>query len=800
MNWYIREPFWLHSELSELKTNSNYVEISTNLDRCLVSSGYIITRLEKVERHPILFVYPDATPYEPPSVFLLQEIPKKEEIQRLSKMQPWQIAANIRKYAKFYSLRHQYPSGSLCILDADDLHSERPEIVEIRAVISRVRDWLAGVQTGRLPKDSREVELFSHFPKTTSEVEFLLPDEFFDSDMTKGSFYLATSRYLPSDPKLPPVFYFGLGILGTTQSGIMRSSLYKPQGNVIFAQSILDPVEIVGQPEVLKIAIDKGELIEGQWWDIAQEPQPFSTIAELADLIGDGDGDIGFSELATACSKAIAENHKYTYIGLRFPGRRQEKDWQMFRLVRAKSNAALLFKPTEEEIKSRLTGREVEAIRSEYVTESYFHLRNSGRCERQKLAQQKVTCIGLGALGSTIADLIAKGGVGHMCLVDKGSIQAHNVIRHTMGLNHLGMKKALAVASGISVHNPFVSVIPIPASITLSGISNYFPADTIGISTLADDNIEAFLNDQAVRENRVVFYARSLRGGKAARIFRVQPGIDACKECLALYHKEKLPPFVSIEEDKSLPVLTNECNNPVRPGSGADMGIIGSIAARLVLDYLQGIYTDMNHWVWATEPLDGIDYSINTPYALHSYSLKPHPKCRLCQRLSPKDVLIARDAYEFMKNEGSRSGDIETGGILMGFRSGTGNLIITKVSGPGPSSIRRSDWFERDRDFCQQVLDKTVAELGERGQYVGEWHYHPRDTNQPSGRDLQSLTEIALQANYATDEPVLVILSPDLEFAFTIHPASKSYVSTDFKITSSEETRVIKPTNTPMPE
>jgi len=792
MSWYIREPQWLQSELTELKRNSSYREVATNLDRCLVSSGYIVTRLEKAERYPVLFVYPDATPYVPPTVFFLNQVLAQDEIRRLSTFAPNQIAAQIQKYIKLYNVRHQNSSGSLCILDADDLHSERPEIIGARATILRVRDWLVGVQTGRFPMDSHEVELFYHFPKTTSKVEFLIPDEFFETKIVKGNFFMGKSCYLSSNSELPPVFYFGLGISGPTESGIIRDSFYQIKETLIFAQSVLNPIEVARRSDTFKKAIKEKSLIEGWWWDIQNEPQPFATVKQLAQVIGNGNPDVGIVELVEACKTPIAQNDDYIYIGLRFPGRRKEKDWQMFRLVSSpKQEGALIGAINKEELKVRIVKRTVEAIHSEYVTESYFHLRNSGRCERQKLAQRGVTCIGVGALGSTIADLITKGGIGRIHLVDKGSIRAHNVIRHTAGITHIGMPKVISVGLGITIHNPFVSVIQQLIDITSKNIEYYFPSDTIGISTVADDNIEAFLNDQAIRASRIIFYARSLRGGKVARIFRVQPGVDACKECLALYHKENAPPFVPIEEDESLLILTNECNNPVRPGSGADLGVIGSIIARLVLDYLQEVHSDTNHWIWTTEQLEGIDYDKEIPYALYSYSIKPHPKCRLCQRLEPKEVLISEDVYKFIKNEASKSNKIETGGILMGFRSELGNIVVTRVSGPGPKAIRRKDWFERDCEFCQQMLEEAVVEIGNRGQYVGEWHYHPTGSNHPSGRDLQSLTEIAMQTNYATDEPILIIISPELEFAFTIHPANKGYVATIFKVIPTDKAKEI---------
>ena len=67
------------------------------------------------------------------------------------------------------------------------------------------------------------------------------------------------------------------------------------------------------------------------------------------------------------------------------------------------------------------------------------------------------------------------------------------------------------------------------------------------------------------------------------------------------------------------------------------------------------------------------------------------------------------------------------------------------------------------------MLLNAFDELGEQGLYLGEWHYHPLGSNEPSGIDIKSLTEIAVQDNYRIDRPIMIILSPNLEYAITIH-------------------------------
>lgn len=44
--------------------------------------------------------------------------------------------------------------------------------------------------------------------------------------------------------------------------------------------------------------------------------------------------------------------------------------------------------------------------------------------------------------------------------------------------------------------------------------------------------------------------------------------------------------------------------NPVRLGSAADLKIIAALAARVVVDFLEGVGPTANHWIWNTESLE----------------------------------------------------------------------------------------------------------------------------------------------------------------------------------------------------
>ncbi len=76
----------------------------------------------------------------------------------------------------------------------------------------------------------------------------------------------------------------------------------------------------------------------------------------------------------------------------------------------------------------------------------------------KKLKQGRVAIAGLGGLGSNIAVMLARIGVGHLLLVDFDSVEPSNLNRQSYYIRHLGMPKTLALQSQLAEINPFVSV------------------------------------------------------------------------------------------------------------------------------------------------------------------------------------------------------------------------------------------------------------------------------------------------------------------------------------------------------
>ena len=777
MSWFSKHPHWLNQEAKELSTSSVYKQAFQFIDRTFVSSGVILVHKETTTYHPITIVYPEATPYAAPKIYILERSLTEEEIKRYSSLTTVEISRDIKDKARFHNRRHQNEDGSLCFIETDDLHGDQAQSFRVKDILKRVREWLAG----RIPEDSREVELFAHFQKRLQDIEYLVPDIFFDERIHKGEFYAGRPRLLAvnlvPDAHVKKV-YIGLCIFGETSAGISLPPVFNDNQKLSLLSILPEPKDII-DPERRK-RIDDKALVRGFWWDISKEPQPFNTIDKLAEYVGGDDREKGLLELVRAVQQELTKAEQCIFLGLRFPARfptKQRKyDWAMLRLL--KGARLPLIVDTDEETIARLQDYSIEAIRHEHFTDDYFHLRNAGRANRIRLKDQKLSIIGCGALGSEIADSLCKAGVGHALLTDRDELRAHNSVRHCLGLDKVSWPKSLGLAEYLLLHNPFVEVYaPQRKDILLTDLDEFLPAGFLGVSTIADDNTEAFLNENAVESGRTVFYCRALRGGKAGRIFRVIPGQDACKACLSLYQSTYQPDFIDIPEDPNLPTITNECNNPVRPGSAADLKIIASFAARVIIDYFEGVNTNANHWVWHSESLDGVKLAQEQIGAFCTKSIPPHPNCPVCRKVEDTKVSILREGCERIKLLAKESGEIETGGILVGKYESNGSYLVERATEPGPKAIREGRRFEKDVDYCQMQLEELTRELGENTCYLGEWHYHPTTSNEPSGTEIKSLMEIAEQENYLIEKPIMIIVSRNLEFGLSVHTKSGRWIS-----------------------
>lgn len=785
MRWFKRHPSLLRKYSQDISSNSNYNEVWQKRNNLFLSCGEIIVRLYQVYKFPILIVYPDATPYVLPSIFLLNSAISEmnsEELTRLNNIEELSDYLNAKGNIKFYYHRHQNSNGTLCLLDSDNLADEEASFYSVDDIIARVLQWFKAFIKNEFLPELPQVEPYAHYPFKNFDFEILYPSFFMNDEFKQGEFYCFPIFHYDVEGMNSKTIFLGGFITSETESRIVVDNrsfsddlLKLPKGISSYSELLLKSIK-----EKIELK-DRKQIFYGYYFSNDMEPPIFKDFLEIARYINPSSPDEGFNILFTKVKEEIKNQSNNIILGFKYKNRKQNYEWHFIALEKVDQFPWILGELKLEEKKQILNYYRIKAIRGEIFSEESFHARNSKRADRLVLKEKNINIVGCGSIGSEIADMLGKAGIGNINLVDKQIFQAHNSIRHISPLTMIGFPKVMTVKTQIIQHNPFINVSYKFLDITNSNINEYLLNNSITISSIADNNIEGFLNEQAIANKKTIFYVRALRGGKAARIFRVIPGRDACFQCLNIYKNEKSSEFIEILEDSNLPTLYNECNNPVRPASAADLKLISSITARILIDYLQGEYSEINHWVWQTESSAFLKEKKIDPFSLSHQTFIPHPSCTYCEKLKRIKIYLDSNIKESIVKEIKCNPDIETGGIIIGYFIEGRILKITDTSLPGKNAKKERASFIKDAEFCQNFLNE-ISLSDQRKAYVGEWHYHPSGSADPSNTDLLSLNSIAEQSEYLLDEPIMIIVSKDFHLSCTVHKGNNEFYEAEIEI------------------
>ena len=131
----------------------------------------------------------------------------------------------------------------------------------------------------------------------------------------------------------------------------------------------------------------------------------------------------------------------------------------------------------------------------------------------KKIKETKVCILGLGGLGSNVAILLARSGIGYLKLVDFDIVEASNLNRQQYRISHIGIKKTEAMKSIIREINPFVEVDILDIKVDRENI--YSIVGDIEIVVEAFDRAETkamTLEELQTDKNKIVVSASGMAG------------------------------------------------------------------------------------------------------------------------------------------------------------------------------------------------------------------------------------------------------------------------------------------------
>ena len=156
-----------------------------------------------------------------------------------------------------------------------------------------------------------------------------------------------------------------------------------------------------------------------------------------------------------------------------------------------------------------------------------------GKDAQQKLLDSTALICGCGALGSVIANTLARAGVGHLRIVDRDFLELNNLQRQVIYDEQdveAGLPKAIAAANRLRRVNSTIEIEPIVADVDQTNVRSLCD----GVQCIVDgtDNFETrfLLNDASRQLNIPWVYGGCI--GAEGQTMTVVPGVTPCLRCL----------------------------------------------------------------------------------------------------------------------------------------------------------------------------------------------------------------------------------------------------------------------------
>ena len=131
----------------------------------------------------------------------------------------------------------------------------------------------------------------------------------------------------------------------------------------------------------------------------------------------------------------------------------------------------------------------------------------------KKIKETRVCILGLGGLGSNVAILLARAGIGYLKLVDFDIVEASNLNRQQYRISHIGLKKNEAMKTIIKEINPFVEVDTLDIKVDRENIHSIVGDIEIVVEAFDRAEIKAMtIEELLTNKNKIVVSASGMSG------------------------------------------------------------------------------------------------------------------------------------------------------------------------------------------------------------------------------------------------------------------------------------------------
>lgn len=289
-----------------------------------------------------------------------------------------------------------------------------------------------------------------------------------------------------------------------------------------------------------------------------------------------------------------------------------------------------------------------------------------GEERQQKILNSTAVVIGCGALGTVIANVLARAGVGHLKICDRDFVEESNLQRQVLfDMKDVAenMPKAAAAERKLREINPTIQIEGIVTDVNPANVEELIKGATVVVDGADNFETRFVLNDACVKHNIPWVYGAAV--GSTGLTMTILPGKTPCIRCLF----ETAPP----------PGMTPTCDTAGVLGSVT--GLIGNYEASEALKICAGHFDQINTRLYS------IDLWTSEMHQFKIAKAREVADCPTCKRrnfeflegqgASTTTGLCGRNAVQINPRNGSKL-DLGAMAKSLGGTSGVTNISVNK--------------------------------------------------------------------------------------------------------------------------
>ena len=322
--------------------------------------------------------------------------------------------------------------------------------------------------------------------------------------------------------------------------------------------------------------------------------------------------------------------------------------------------------------------------------------------------------IGCGSVGGEIAHKVASAGVGHLTLVDPDKYSVSNLYRHRLENYCLNTNKAHALSAQLRMQFPWLSCLA-EHNKKLLDYRSYdalreYDLVVIAIGSPTHERMFHTKHAQLISPPPVIYTWLEGYGIGGHAILDIPKSLG-CLRCAYVDIKEENPGLASnlnfFKANQSVVKNHAGCGDMYIPYGAIHSTQTALIASDLAIQYLEGKCKESTKVSWKGDERETLKQGIelSSRFELFNASLKQMPlHHHLCNTCNPSDVFtfadenrrvhISKRVYEnIIHFQQRKSEDLESAGLLIGYKNKMGDYFIHEITKPKQSDIRKRTYF-----------------------------------------------------------------------------------------------------------